>query len=76
MSWRSTGREGLRQLFGDLWEWIAEVCSVPVTRSCRTGVCHNCESSLIEGRLRYLPSHLIRHQRASRTPLSDVILDL
>jgi len=28
---------------------LAEACDVPVRWSCRTGVCHNCESGLIPG---------------------------
>jgi len=29
---------------------LAEACDVPVRWSCRTGVCHNCESGLVSGR--------------------------
>ena len=29
---------------------LAEACDVPVRWSCRTGVCHNCESGLVAGR--------------------------
>src|SRR5499427_4577412 len=28
---------------------LAEACNVPVRWSCRTGVCHNCESGLVSG---------------------------
>jgi ferredoxin len=34
---------------------LAEACDVPVRWSCRTGVCHNCESGLII-RVRRLPA--------------------
>jgi ferredoxin-NADP reductase len=34
---------------------LAEACDVPVRWSCRTGVCHNCESTLIAGDLQYSP---------------------
>ncbi len=34
---------------------LAEACDVPVRWSCRTGVCHNCETTLIAGRLDYNP---------------------
>jgi ferredoxin-NADP reductase/MOSC domain-containing protein YiiM/ferredoxin len=37
---------------------LAEACSVPVKWSCRTGVCHYCECSLIGGKLRYSPMPL------------------
>ncbi|RTL77248.1 MAG: MOSC domain-containing protein [Bradyrhizobiaceae bacterium] len=38
--------------YGSLLE-LAEACSVPVRWSCRSGVCHNCESGLIEGAVCY-----------------------
>ena len=34
---------------------LAEACDVPVRWSCRTGVCHNCETTLIAGNLDYSP---------------------
>jgi ferredoxin len=34
---------------------LAEACDVPVRWSCRTGVCHNCETTLIAGRVDYDP---------------------
>ena len=37
---------------------LAEACAVPVRWSCRSGVCHNCESGLIEGELTYAPEPL------------------
>jgi ferredoxin-NADP reductase/MOSC domain-containing protein YiiM/ferredoxin len=43
--------------FGSLLE-LAEACAVPVRWSCRSGVCHNCESGLIEGELDYDPDPL------------------
>jgi ferredoxin-NADP reductase/MOSC domain-containing protein YiiM len=32
---------------------LAEACDVPVRWSCRTGVCHNCETALIAGAVSY-----------------------
>ncbi len=32
---------------------LAEACDVPVRWSCRTGVCHTCESTLIDGAVDY-----------------------
>jgi ferredoxin len=32
---------------------LAEACSVPVGFSCRHGVCHSCESGLLEGAVAY-----------------------
>jgi len=37
---------------------FAEACDVPVKWSCRTGVCHMCESALIGGSVRYDPEPL------------------
>jgi ferredoxin-NADP reductase/MOSC domain-containing protein YiiM len=37
---------------------LAEACNVPVRWSCRTGVCHNCESGLISGSVKYDPEPL------------------
>ena len=34
---------------------FAEACDVPVRWSCRTGVCHNCETALIAGTVDYNP---------------------
>jgi ferredoxin-NADP reductase/MOSC domain-containing protein YiiM/ferredoxin len=43
--------------FGSLLEF-AEACAVPVRWACRSGVCHNCESGLIDGELAYAPEPL------------------
>ncbi len=37
---------------------LAEACDVPARWSCRTGVCHTCESGLIGGRVEYRPEPL------------------
>ncbi len=34
---------------------LAEACDVPVRWSCRTGVCHTCETALISGKVGYSP---------------------
>jgi hypothetical protein len=36
----------------------AEACDVPVRWSCRTGVCHSCESGLVSGAVVYRPEPL------------------
>ena len=66
--------------FNSLLEF-AEACTIPVRWSCRTGVCHNCESGLIAGRLRYSPEPLDPPPEGvalicCSTPMSDVALDL
>jgi len=40
--------------YGSLLEF-AEACDVPVRWSCRTGVCHNCETALVAGTVAYDP---------------------
>ncbi len=40
--------------FGSLLE-LAEACDVPVRWSCRTGVCHSCQTALIAGEVEYDP---------------------
>jgi ferredoxin-NADP reductase/ferredoxin len=37
---------------------LAEACDVPVRWSCRTGVCHTCETGLVSGDVRYRPDPL------------------
>jgi ferredoxin-NADP reductase/MOSC domain-containing protein YiiM len=57
----SFARSGLTvrwdQAYQSLLE-LAEACDVPVRWSCRTGVCHTCESALIGGEVRYQPDPL------------------
>jgi ferredoxin-NADP reductase/MOSC domain-containing protein YiiM len=43
--------------FGSLLE-AAEACDVPVLWSCRMGVCHRCETGIIDGEVTYSPSPL------------------
>ena len=37
---------------------LAEACDVPADWSCRTGVCHRCESGLVDGDVDYEPAPL------------------
>jgi ferredoxin-NADP reductase/MOSC domain-containing protein YiiM/ferredoxin len=60
---------------------LAEACSVPVRWSCRTGVCHNCESGVIDGKLQYSPDPIDPPAEGialicCSSPLSDIELDL
>ena len=43
--------------YGSLLE-LAEACDVPADWSCRTGVCHRCESGLVDGAVDYDPEPL------------------
>jgi ferredoxin-NADP reductase/MOSC domain-containing protein YiiM/ferredoxin len=60
---------------------LAEACDVPVRWSCRTGVCHNCETTLIAGNVNYSPDPVEPPADGSALiccsqPRDDVVLDL
>jgi ferredoxin-NADP reductase/MOSC domain-containing protein YiiM len=60
---------------------LAEACDVPVRWSCRTGVCHNCESGLISGAIVYGPEPLDNPAVGNllvccSRPTRDVVIDL
>jgi MOSC domain-containing protein YiiM/ferredoxin-NADP reductase len=60
---------------------LAEACDVPVRWSCRTGVCHNCESGLISGAVVYGPEPLDKPAEGNlliccSQPTDDVVIDL
>jgi ferredoxin len=60
---------------------LAEACDVPVRWSCRTGVCHNCESGLISGAVVYGPEPLEQPAEGNllvccSQPSRDVVIDL
>jgi ferredoxin len=66
--------------FASLLEF-AEACDVPVRWSCRTGVCHNCETTLVAGELDYDPDPVEPPAEGSALiccsrPSADVVLDL
>ena len=60
---------------------LAEACDIPVRWSCRTGVCHSCESGLIAGSISYQPEPLERPADGvllicCSQPRDEVMLDL
>jgi MOSC domain-containing protein YiiM/ferredoxin-NADP reductase len=60
---------------------LAEACDVPVRWSCRTGVCHNCESGLVSGEVVYGPQPLEQPADGNllvccSQPIRDVVIDL
>ncbi|BCL83905.1 sulfurase [Ktedonobacteria bacterium brp13] len=60
---------------------LAEACDVPVKWSCRTGVCHSCESGLISGTVCYQPEPIEAPANGNlllccSQPQSEVTLDL
>jgi ferredoxin-NADP reductase len=60
---------------------FAEACDVPTRWSCRTGVCHNCETALLSGTVRYDPEPLERPAEGNiliccSQPAEDIVIDL
>ncbi|MGO9902338.1 MAG: MOSC domain-containing protein [Solirubrobacteraceae bacterium] len=60
---------------------LAESCDVPVRWSCRTGVCHTCETTLIAGNVEYSPDPVEAPADGSvficcSQPRDDIVLDL
>jgi ferredoxin-NADP reductase/MOSC domain-containing protein YiiM len=60
---------------------LAEACDVPVRWSCRTGVCHNCETGLISGSVIYRPDPVEPPAEGNlliccSQPQGDIVLDL
>jgi ferredoxin-NADP reductase/MOSC domain-containing protein YiiM/ferredoxin len=71
--WRSSACQSILDL--------AEACNVPVRWSCRTGVCHNCESGLVSGAVAYGPEPLEKPADGNlliccSQPIRDVVIDL
>lgn len=60
---------------------FAEACDVPARWSCRTGVCHNCETALLAGDVDYTLEPLEPPAAGNvllcvSTPRNDVVIDL
>lgn len=60
---------------------LAEACDVPVRWSCRTGVCHSCETPLVSGTVAYGPDPIEPPAGGSTLiccakPRDDLVLDL
>jgi ferredoxin-NADP reductase/MOSC domain-containing protein YiiM len=67
---------GLRSLLE-----LAEACDVPARWSCRTGVCHTCETGMISGSVTYQPSPLDQATDGNvllccSQPAGDIVIDL
>lgn len=80
----SFARSGLnvrwRSGFKSLLE-LAEACDLPVRWSCRTGVCHTCETGLVEGTVSYEPAPIDAPADGNvltccSKPCGDVVVDL
>jgi ferredoxin-NADP reductase/MOSC domain-containing protein YiiM len=60
---------------------LAEACDVPVRWSCRTGVCHSCETALMSGTVGYSPDPTDEPAEGTvliccSQPSADLVLDL
>jgi ferredoxin-NADP reductase/MOSC domain-containing protein YiiM len=60
---------------------LAEACDVPTRWSCRTGVCHTCETGLLSGTVAYRPVPVDAAADGNAllccaTPTADLVLDL
>jgi ferredoxin len=60
---------------------LAEACDAPVRWSCRTGVCHTCETNLMSGAVSYAPDPVDDPAQGSALiccsqPTGDLVLDL
>lgn len=60
---------------------LAEACDVPVRWSCRTGVCHSCESGLVSGSVAYEPEPLDAPAEGNvliccSRPQGDLVIDI
>ena len=60
---------------------LAEACDVPVRWSCRTGICHTCETGLLSGAVSYAPDPVDDPAAGNALiccsqPRGDLVLDL
>ncbi|WP_216849875.1 MOSC and FAD-binding oxidoreductase domain-containing protein [Acidisoma sp. L85] len=80
----SFARSGVNVPWGAAYQSIlelAEACDVPVRWSCRTGVCHNCETALIAGAVGYQPYPVEPPAEGNvliccSKPQGDIVIDL
>jgi ferredoxin-NADP reductase len=80
----SFARSGLNVRWGTAFRSLlelAEACDVLVRWSCRTGVCHTCETGLVSGRVAYRPDPVDAPADGNvliccSLPESDVLIDL
>ena len=77
-------RSGLTARWDDRYGTIlelAEACRVPVRWSCRTGVCHTCETGLVSGHVEYVPEPIDAPAAGNvlvccARPRDDLVVDL
>jgi ferredoxin len=80
----SFARSGLNVPWGSEFQSLlelAEACNIPTRWSCRSGVCHTCESGLVAGTVAYRPDPIDPPATGNvliccSQPQSDVVIDL
>lgn len=80
----SFARSGLSVPWGPAFQSLlelAEACDIPTRWSCRTGVCHSCETGLVAGKVAYRPEPIdppagVNVLICCSQPLGDVVVDL
>jgi ferredoxin len=80
----SFARTGLNVRWGPTFNSVlelAEACDVPVRWSCRTGVCHTCETGIVEGTVEYQPDPIDAPADGNvliccARPMGDIVIDL
>jgi ferredoxin-NADP reductase/MOSC domain-containing protein YiiM len=80
----SFARTGLNVRWGSSFQSLlelAEACDVPVRWSCRTGVCHTCETGLVAGTIGYRPDPVDAPADGNvliccSQPEGDIVIDL
>ncbi|MDB5566667.1 MAG: domain containing protein, partial [Tardiphaga sp.] len=77
-------RSGLNVHWGSAFQSLlelAEACDIPTRWSCRTGVCHSCETGLVAGTVAYRPDPIDPPAAGNvliccSQPQGDVVIDL
>jgi ferredoxin-NADP reductase/MOSC domain-containing protein YiiM len=80
----SFARSGLNVRWGSAFQSLlelAEACDIPTRWSCRTGVCHTCETGLVSGAVAYRPDPIDPPAAGNvliccSQPHGDVVIDL
>jgi ferredoxin-NADP reductase/MOSC domain-containing protein YiiM len=80
----SFARSGLDVRWGSTFQSVlelAEACDIPVRWSCRTGVCHTCETGLVAGTVDYRPDPIDAPSDGNvliccSQPQGDIVIDL
>ncbi len=80
----SFARSGLNVRWGSAFQSVlelAEACDIPVRWSCRTGVCHTCETGLVVGTVSYRPDPIDAPADGNVLicccqPQGDIVIDL